>query len=389
MNTITEPNAMPNLAPSAVTQEGDADRVLFFGGRIASDLPAQIAAGRHPRTDYFDLLERYPARLVTFEEVAAAAAPLVRLSQRLGGPAWGMAALGRVQPGLAGALTTGEDVGFPLALVQRLTGGALPLSVIVHGSYLGSRKGAWVLRLLRGAGRVRFLCLSESLRQRLIGIHHIPAGRVHNIGYGVDTRFFRPDPQTPPRPGQVASAGMANRDYRTLIAAVDGLGVEAKIAADSAWFRSGLDIGGLALPPNVEARSYGDYVGLRRLYAESLCVVVPLHDAVHACGYAVIAEAMAMGKPVITTEIAGRSDYLIDGETGFYVPPGDVGALRARISQLVENPVLAQRLGRNARRLIEEKFTLEAANARVAAAMGLSGAVPTGRPCASPGSASA
>ena len=67
------------------------------------------------------------------------------------------------------------------------------------------------------------------------------------------------------------------------------------------------------------------------LYAESACVVVPLYDAVHACGYAVIAEAMAMGKPVITTRIAGRGDYIIEGETGFYVPPGDAAALRDRI----------------------------------------------------------
>ncbi len=344
-------------------------QALFFGGQFDSGLPGRITAGQHPRTDYLELLERYPAQMVTFDEVAASAAPPVRLLRRLGGPYWGMAALGRVQPGLSGVLTTGEDVGFPLALVQRLTGGSLPLSVIVHGSYLGSRKGAWAMRLLRGAGHVRFLCLSESLRRRLIEAHGLPEHRVFNIGYGVDTRFFQPVPSA--GTGVIASAGMANRDYRTLVAAVADLEVDTKIAADSAWFRSDLDIASLALPPNVEVRSYGDYVGLRRLYAEALCVVVPLRPAVHACGYAVIAEAMAMGKPVITTEIAGHSDYLIDGETGFYVPPGDAAALRARIVQLQGDPALAERLGRNARRFMEEHYTLEAANNRVAAAMGL------------------
>ena len=346
-----------------------SEQALFFGGQFDSSLPERIAAGQHPRTDYLELMERYPAQFVTFDEVMSSTAQPVRLLRRLGGSYWGMAALGRVQPGLEGVLTTGEDIGFPLALVQRLTGGSLPVSVIVHGSYLGSRKGAWVMRLLRGAGHVRFLCLSEALRQRLIQAHGIPKHRVYNIGYGVDTQFFQPEPGA--GKGLVASAGMANRDYRTLVAAVSDLDIDTKIAADSAWFRSDLDIAGQTLPPNVEVRSYGNYVGLRRLYAEALCVVVPLRPAVHACGYAVIAEAMAMGKPVITTQIAGRSDYLVDGETGFYVPPGDADALRAKILQLQGDPVLAERLGRNARRLMEEHYTLEAANDRIAAAMGL------------------
>lgn len=362
---LNAPAAAPASTPPGTPEAACA---LFFGGLLDPDLPARISQGSRPRADFLELLVQRPARLVTFQEVAGAPSPVVRLCRRLGGPYWGMAALGRVQPGLAGALTTGEDVGFPMALVQRLSGGSLPLGVITHGSYLGSRKGAWVLRLLRGADRVHFLCLSESLRQRLIGVHRIPEHRAHNVGHGVDTRFFRPDPQDVPHPRLVASAGMANRDYQTLVAAVDGLDVQAKIAADSAWFRSDVALPGQT-PSNVEARSYGDYVGLRRLYAEAACVVVPLHDAVHACGYAVIAEAMAMGKPVITTDIAGRSDYLIDGETGFYVPPGDAGALRARILQLVEDPALARRLGRNARRLIEERYTLEAVGARIAAAM--------------------
>ncbi|MGI4787995.1 MAG: glycosyltransferase family 4 protein [Janthinobacterium lividum] len=349
------------------------DCAFFFGGLLDPTLPGRIASGEHPRVEYLELLSGYPMKLLSFQEASDSASPLVKLAQRAGGPYWGLAALGRKQRGLKAALTTGEDIGLPLALMQRLTGGSLPLFIITHGSYLGSRKGLLALRGLRGAAQVHFLCLSESLRQRLISVHQIPENRAHNIGYGVDTHFFRPDTQTPQTPRMIASAGMAKRDYTTLVAAVTGLDVETKIAADSAWFQSDLDIAGQTLPPNVEARSYGNYVGLRRLYAEAACVVVPLYDAVHACGYAVIAEAMAMGKPVITTEIAGRSDYLIHGETGFYVPPGDAEALRACIKQLVDDPELASALGRNARRLMEENYTLELSNGRVAAAMALSG----------------
>lgn len=348
---------------------------FFFGGEFDSSLAGKIARGEHPRVEYLEMLRDTPMRLLSFGDAAASKSPLVALARRAGGY-WGLAALSRQTRGLSGALTTGEDIGLPLALVQRLSGGTLPVYVITHGSYLGSRKGSLALSFLRGAMDLHFLCLSESLAQRLMTVHKIPPVRVHNIGYGVDTRFFQPDQSIETVPNLVVSAGMANRDYQTLAAAVAGLDADAKIAADSTWFQSDLDIAGQELPPNVEARSYGNYVGLRQLYAQAACVVVPLYDAVHACGYAVIAEAMAMGKPVVTTMIAGHSDYVIDGETGFYVPPGDADALRSRIKELLENPALAARIGANARRFMEEQYTLEAANRRILAAMGASSPVP-------------
>lgn len=363
------------MTPQAISPEIG----FFFGGEFDPELAGRIARGEHPRVEFLELMHDTPMRLLSFGNVSASSAPGVTLARRLGGAYWGLAALGRQQRGLGCGLTTGEDVGLPLALVQHLTGGTLPIFMITHGSYLGSRKGAWALRLLRGASNVHFLCLSETLAQRLANIHQIPKSRVHNTGYGADTRFFQPDSSLAAAPNLVVSAGMANRDYKTLAAAMTGLDAEAKIAADSAWFRSDLDIAGQSLPPNVEARSYGNYVGLRRLYAEAACVVVPLYDAVHACGYAVIAEAMAMGKPVITTKIAGHSDYILDGETGFYVPPGDAAALRSRITQLLDSPALAAEMGRNARRLMEEHYTLEAANRRIVAAMASAEPVPAAR----------
>ena len=356
-----------------------AETGFFFGGEFDPSLAERIARGEHPRVEFLELMHDQPMRLLSFGDVSASQSPGVVLARRVGGGYWGLAALARQQRGLVRALTTGEDVGLPLALVQQMTGGSLPVFMITHGSYLGSRKGAMALKLLRHASNVHFLCLSETLAQRLTGVHQIPKSRVHNTGYGVDTRFFRPDPSVVPTPNLVVSAGMAHRAYKTLAEAMTGLNAEAKIAADSAWFRSDLDIAGQSLPPNVEARSYGNYPGLRRLYAEAACVVVPLYDAVHACGYAVIAEAMAMGKPVITTKIAGHSDYIQDGETGFYVPTGDAQALRSRIRQLLENPGLAAEMGRNARRLMEEQYTLEAANRRVLAAMKPIQAVPAAR----------
>ena len=349
---------------------------VFLGARCQPELPEWIAAGSHPGVEYLSLRQDFGAALVSFDDVQRARGTAVRTLARWGGPYWGMAALARFpQPPRTQCeqiLATGEDVGVRAALLQRLTGGAASVSILTHGSYLGLRKGALALRLIRTHSQVRFLCLSETLRLCLIERHGIPAERVHNVGYGVDTRFFRPDPAAPPPlPRQIAAAGMANRDYKTLVAATARKNVSVKIAADSAWFQTKLDIAEQVLPSNVEVRSYGGYPGLRRLYRDSACVVVPLYPAVHACGYAVIAEAMAMGKPVITTRIAGHSDFVVEGETGFYVPPGDAEALGERLQYLLDRPEVARAMGQQARRRIEERFSLEAYTARIAAAAGL------------------
>lgn len=348
---------------------------VFLGARCQPELPEWIAAGSHPGVEYLSLRQNYGAALVSFDDVQRARGTAVRTLARRGGPYWGMAALARFPNPPQGQwgqiLTTGEDVGLPLALLQRLTGGTASVSILIHGSYLGSRRGALVLGLVRSLPQVRFLCISETLRRRLIEGYGVPAERVYNVGYGVDTHFFRPDPAPDPLPRQIASAGMAKRDYRTLVAATAAKDVSVKIAADSAWFKTKIDIGGQPLPLNVDVQSYGDYLGLRQLYRASACIVVPLYPAVHACGYAVIAEAMAMGKPVITTRISGHSDFVVEGETGFYVPPGDPQALGERIQYLLDRPEVARAMGQQARRRIEERFSLDAYTARIAAAAGL------------------
>jgi glycosyltransferase involved in cell wall biosynthesis len=68
-------------------------------------------------------------------------------------------------------------------------------------------------------------------------------------------------------------------------------------------------------------------------------------------------EAMASGTPVVASQIGGLAEVVQDGETGFLVPPGDIGALRGRLEELLRNPRLAQRLGANARAVVLERFT--------------------------------
>src|SRR6266513_2331201 len=59
----------------------------------------------------------------------------------------------------------------------------------------------------------------------------------------------------------------------------------------------------------------------------------------------VIMEAMAAGLPVISTAIGGIPEMVVENETGFLVPPGDVAALAGAIERLFDEIALARRLG--------------------------------------------
>jgi glycosyltransferase involved in cell wall biosynthesis len=79
------------------------------------------------------------------------------------------------------------------------------------------------------------------------------------------------------------------------------------------------------------------------------CDIFVLASVMEAAGN-VLFEAMAAGRPVICTDSGGPGEYIDDGETGFVVPVGDPAALANRIGRLLNDPALADRLGREGRR---------------------------------------
>ena len=56
-------------------------------------------------------------------------------------------------------------------------------------------------------------------------------------------------------------------------------------------------------------------------------------------------EAMAMAKPVVSTQAGGVPEFLIDGEMGRLVPPSDFNALADALLFLLDNPEKAKRMG--------------------------------------------
>ncbi len=72
-----------------------------------------------------------------------------------------------------------------------------------------------------------------------------------------------------------------------------------------------------------------------------------------------LSEAGAAGMPSVSTDIAGIPEIVRPGETGFLIPPGDAGALTRALRQLVEDPSLRQRQGRQAVELVAAQFDAE------------------------------
>jgi rhamnosyl/mannosyltransferase len=71
-------------------------------------------------------------------------------------------------------------------------------------------------------------------------------------------------------------------------------------------------------------------------------------------------EAMACGKPVISTELGTGVSYVNrDGESGLIVEPNNVDALTAALKKIFDDDKLRERLGRGARERIESEFTHE------------------------------
>jgi glycosyltransferase involved in cell wall biosynthesis len=60
-------------------------------------------------------------------------------------------------------------------------------------------------------------------------------------------------------------------------------------------------------------------------------------------------ESMALGKPVIGTNIGGTPEIIVDGETGHLIPPSDPVAMADALAHLLENPEEARRMGMKGR----------------------------------------
>lgn len=70
-----------------------------------------------------------------------------------------------------------------------------------------------------------------------------------------------------------------------------------------------------------------------------------------------ILEAMATGIPVVATDVAGTTEQIVHGVSGYVEPIGDINGLAQSVSQLLRNPSLREKMGLEARTRLNELFS--------------------------------
>jgi glycosyltransferase involved in cell wall biosynthesis len=335
--------------------------LILAAGRFGDPMRRAIEAGKEPRLDVFEIAEKLGADVLDYLDVERCRLPSVRLAAKSLGPSAALAQLGwSARKDYDAFLTTGEDIGLPLALL--LKAGRVPASHTMITHTLFPKKKRVFLeplgspRLGVGSHVDRFLVYSSSEERLAIDTLGVPARNVERIYYHADQRFFRPMGE-PLQPDLICAAGQLLRDYDCLIDAVRGLPVRVQIAAGSPWIDQGLAPTS-ALPDNVTWGKLGRFE-LRALYARSALAVVPIKQNHYQTGIATILEMMAMGKCVVASRTHGQTDTIVDGVTGVYVPPGDPTALRSALQGLLADPARAERIGTAARRFMEEQAGLD------------------------------
>ncbi|MCC6557004.1 MAG: glycosyltransferase [Polyangiaceae bacterium] len=155
--------------------------------------------------------------------------------------------------------------------------------------------------------------------------------------------------------GGVLVAGTNNRDIRTVARAAELARTSIHVLTD------------LRRTPPVASPwlAYHDVVPLAAFIAavaRARLILVPLHAGDASCGQQTIAIAQRVRTLVVASDVPAVRDYIVDGESGVLVPPGDPAALAAALRRASDDPGAAamieagfQRDARDGRR-IEQLF---------------------------------
>ncbi|MFN8058444.1 MAG: glycosyltransferase [Vicinamibacterales bacterium] len=207
--------------------------------------------------------------------------------------------------------------------------------------------------------------VSARVEDYLADVVRIPRVKLVTIYNCVDLDAFPFIEAAPPAPGSPVVIGSAARlapekDHDTLLAAIarlrdEGLAVRLLLAGDGSE-RTRLEAltARLGLTDAVE---FLGHVSSMRAFHESLAIYV---QSSHVEGLPVaVLEAMATGRPIVATRVAGNEEALVDGETGMLVAHGSVAAMTDALRSLVVDEGRRRAMGLAGRRRVESLFSAE------------------------------
>jgi colanic acid/amylovoran biosynthesis glycosyltransferase len=261
----------------------------------------------------------------------------------------------------------GGALALPIARALRL-----PLVVTFHGGdatkFRHYRKRPFPTVFQRRCAALQreaalIICVAEHIREALLA-QNFPPGKLKVIRYGIEPAVESDEPKPPDHPFLLfVGRFVEKKGIRHLLDAMrmlkaEGEGVELTLVGD----------GPLAgeLKRQAEKLSGVRFLGwlpnheVRRLMRTALAICVPSVAARSGDSEGlpnVVLEAMASALPVIGSEIAGITEAVENGETGFLVPPADPTAIAAAVRRLLADPAARSHMGRAARLAATERFS--------------------------------
>ncbi|MCI0514527.1 glycosyltransferase [candidate division KSB1 bacterium] len=217
----------------------------------------------------------------------------------------------------------------------------------------------------------KFVAVSQDIRRLLAGEYRIDGTGVQTIYNGVDFNYI----PVPPRKKIARRAlgfaledliiGTVGRfepvkDYETLLRASAPILYKNRLAkllmVGDGSQRETLQRLAIELGISAQTVFTGYQNGVSNyLEAMDLFVLTSLSEGISN----VLLEAMATSLPVVATAVGGNPEVVVQEETGYLVPVGDVRTISEKIEGLLSNPMLARQMGQVGRQLVEQKFTIE------------------------------
>jgi glycosyltransferase involved in cell wall biosynthesis len=216
-----------------------------------------------------------------------------------------------------------------------------------------------------------FIGVADAHAEHLKHNEGFPAAKVHTIYNGVDCMRFAPRDAAPVR----KELGVVDD------APVNGILAALRPEKNHQNFLAGARID-RSQAPRARFLIIGD--GPRRAELESLARELGLDDCVHflgsrsdvpqllaACDVVAltshneaapvsILEALSTAVPVVAADVGSVKESVVDGETGWLFPAGDVAAFARRTLDLIENPNVSRRMGAEGRRRVLQRWSVEA-----------------------------
>ena len=263
---------------------------------------------------------------------------------------------------------------FHANLLGRVVGAGLRVAAIVASERsVESAKPRWRVRCDRLTWRlahrwtVNAAAVAEVLRTR----ERVDAGRIDVIPTGIDVTRFEPRPRD-----RAIRGAHGVQDTEQLIVCVGRLdrykGHDHLLEAFAALARERprarlLLVGDGRFREALTARARSAGLAERVRFSGAVGDVRPALAAADVFVQAsdeeglpgAVLEAMAMGLPVVATDVGGTREAVNDGVTGLLVPARDAAALTAAVTRLLDDPGLAARFGSFGRKRVADEFSSE------------------------------